>query len=678
MRRFLVERGLDPFDPPDAQTWQQLTSELGWDRDDASTLDGARFQVLVHSLGVGVLVEDAGRKVAATNQAFCDLFAIPAAPGTLAGVDCSGAAQGAAALTTDPAGFLARIDSLMGAGERAFGDVVLLRDGRVLERDYAPVVVDGRACGHVWLYRDVTPSHEAAEQLRAARDAAEAARTLAEAAARVKDEFLTTMSHELRSPLTCILGITELLLERAAGEDRRSLQLVLESGSTLLALLNELLDLSKLRAGRFQLSMEPFDLRSHVADIIESLDVLASRKSLSLQVHIDDRLASWVSGDALRLRQIITNLVSNAIKFTPRGRVALHVMPSATSGVRFEVRDDGPGLDAAQRAKLFHSFERLDANWSRAQAGTGLGLVISQALVASMGGKIDLVSVPGEGSTFFFEIPLPAAAADPDSGQGLDTASSTAPRSLTVLVAEDDPANRHFLLKALQRLGHHPQVVGDGQAALDVVTEGKHFDAIILDLSMPRMDGLAASRAIRIFETDRRRTPILALTANAMRGDAERCRAAGMDEYLSKPVGLDALDAVLTRMTGFPTHRTVDRRTRSVIPPRPPVLDEARLALLESMSGTTTASLKDELIALFVQELPAQVASLRDELRRGDTAAVRRVSHRLKGSCSSIGASALSSLAMRIETGALVDSDASGLCDELDGEVGRLLTALAP
>jgi len=386
----------------------------------------------------------------------------------------------------------------------------------------------------------------------------EAAKAAAESANAAKTRFLANMSHELRTPMNAILGMTDLALtEPLPPTVRDYLQTAKESADVLLELLNEILDFSRIEAGRFELEATAFSLRKTVEQAVKTLGVRAYEKGLDLVCELPDALPDVVVGDPLRVRQVLMNLLNNAIKFTPKGEIGVQAAieersPDAVT-LRFSVSDTGIGITPENLDRIFSPFTQADASTTRRFGGTGLGLAISQRLVNLMGGRMWVESQPQKGSTFHFTVRFNAIARSiggPEPAAGCETKSvlPTPLRALRVLLAEDTPANQKLVLHVLGKRGHHVAVAGDGREALAQL-EQENFDVVLMDVQMPEMDGFQATAEIRRFDDRRKaRVPIIAMTAHALKGDRERCLDAGMDAYLSKPIDGEELIETVERL----------------------------------------------------------------------------------------------------------------------------------
>ena len=389
---------------------------------------------------------------------------------------------------------------------------------------------------------DVTEARRAAEAQSRALEAAETAN-------RAKSEFLAVMSHEIRTPLNGVLGMAAAL-ERGELSDRQrsQIEVIGRSGQALLAILNDILDLSKIEAGKLEIELEPFRLEEVVADVRDAFSQIAAGKGLALTCDISPGVSGDYVGDAVRIRQILTNLVSNAVKFTSQGHVRLSA-EATSDGVRLSVEDTGIGVAPADQERLFERFIQADSTATRRFGGTGLGLAICRELCAALGGGITLTSEPGRGSCFTVELPLtrhaPVRRASPDE-TAIETVCSG---SLRILAAEDNSMNQIVLRTLLQQLGIEPVIVPDGRAAVDACA-AQAFDLVLMDIQMPVLDGVAATREIRRHEAavGRAPVPIIALTANVMSHQLYEYRAAGMDACVSKPIQfaelLETIDAL--------------------------------------------------------------------------------------------------------------------------------------
>ena len=375
------------------------------------------------------------------------------------------------------------------------------------------------------------------------------ARRRAEDANRAKSEFLANMSHEIRTPLNGVVAMADALSRRSLDKaEHEMVEIIRSSGVTLERLLSDILDSAKIEAGQITVEAQPFALSHAVNDVAALWSSKVRGGPVALVVALDPSLERMVVGDVVRVRQILANLVSNALKFTTAGSVTLSVAPGVDDRVRFTVTDTGVGFDEEQKARIFARFQQADGSITRRFGGTGLGLAISRELAQLMGGELDCSSTPGEGSRFWFEIPLPAAAAVEEEAS---EAADPAPEGLRILLADDHPANRKVIEVLLAPTGATLVAVENGQEAVDAYGTDP-FDLILMDMQMPVMDGLTATAAIRALEAERglNRTPLLMLTANAMAEHVEAGRVAGADGHLAKPVTTASLFAAIGAALG--------------------------------------------------------------------------------------------------------------------------------
>jgi PAS domain S-box-containing protein len=395
------------------------------------------------------------------------------------------------------------------------------------------------------ILRDITERNAAAAALRVARDAALEA-------SRAKSEFLANMSHEIRTPMNGIIGMQALALTASNPEDCSGyLESAQHSAQSLLEILNDILDVSKIEAGHLEIHPAPFYPRNCIADVLQLIRPRAREKGLELTSTVSAGIPERLIADDLRLRQILTNLLGNAVKFTNHGGVELRV-DSRTGGddqlhLDVAVIDTGIGIPKEKQGVIFESFRQADSSTTRRFGGTGLGLTISARLVGLMGGNIRVESSPGQGSAFHFTLPCKLAPPETANPGRAQSAMAAAPsKKLRILLADDNPINQKLALKLLEKRGHTVSVVGDGRQALEAARQALPFDLILMDVQMPNMDGLEATRAIRKIEDPvRNSVPIVAMTAFAMASDRDRCLAAGMNGHITKPINPSELCTML-------------------------------------------------------------------------------------------------------------------------------------
>ncbi|MCE9521857.1 MAG: PAS domain-containing protein [Alphaproteobacteria bacterium] len=525
----------------------------------------------------------------------------------------------------------------------------LLERGRATAYDAEgkPLILEGMSL-------DITERKEVEAALADARDAAEAA-------SRAKSAFLAMMSHEIRTPMNGVLGMTGVLMDTPLSvEQRRAASTIRESAESLLGIINDVLDFSKLEAEAMEFERVGFDVYALLTYTKEIVAPRANGKAIDLGVQIDGEVPQYVCGDPGRIRQVVLNLLGNAVKFTERGLVTLKVSAQTASEgdvrLRVSVVDTGIGVPADRIDRLFQSFSQTDASMSRRFGGTGLGLAISKKLTERMGGTIGVESVPGSGSTFWFELPLAVSSAAEVENSALRVdatrldaaldAISALGRPLRLLVAEDNATNQLVAKSVLAKFSITPDFVGNGLEAIDAVRR-RPYDIVLMDVHMPEMDGLEATRAIRALTGPESRLPIVALTANAFAHDVEACRSAGMNAHVGKPFRTEELLVAL----GDALHGG----SRFEAAASPVVTDASEGAVLDwNTIENFRADSGEEMLRLLIDTYLADASEKLDQLARlaGDssaTAEATRLAHSLKSASAMAGAVALSKLAAAVE-----------------------------
>ena len=512
-------------------------------------------------------------------------------------------------------------------------------------------------------WHDIAERQRYEQQLRQARDAAESA-------ASAKAQFLAMMSHELRTPMTGIIGMVDLLHDsRMTDEQRHFVSVLRSSAHSLLTVLNDVLDYSKMEAGR--LDMERIDFRPAAVaqEVVALLSHAASQRGNTLVLRWRDDALPALCGDPTRLRQLLFNLVGNAIKFTERGTVTLdgdaRALPDGRVALAFDVRDTGVGIAPDVLPTLFRPFQQADSSTTRRFGGTGLGLAICRHLVEAMDGEISVDSQPGSGSTFRFVVRLEPAGTMPPLPLEQDLVPAAGMAGLRLLVAEDNPTNRLLVGTRLRRAGHRVDLVENGLQAVEAV-RGNEYDVVLMDMQMPELDGVGATRAIRALPGPGARVPIVALTADALPEFRARYMSSGLDDYLTKPIDWRALDRVL--------HRYAPARAPAPAPatadaPRSPAMAQPAEAATHAAAGASArqpsarpdaaavAEMREDLgedvwetvLEIYWPKAAADLQACRGAMHAGDGAALRASAHSLKGASASLGFESVAACAAALE-----------------------------
>jgi len=514
-------------------TCAQLFNAIAKDRERQRTAlelkrTNSFMAALVENLQAGLLVENELGEVYALNQVYCDMFEKDELPLMIEGEACEQEFGSIKTLFADADGFLKHRQECLTGERTVAGKEFVLNDGRVLEQNYVPVIVEDEQGeiyrSHVWTYNDISAHKRVQESLARAKEEAEAA-------ANVKSQFLATMSHEIRTPMNGVLGMLHMLGKTELGTtQRRLVDTATGSGKVLLSVINDILDFSKLEADKLDLESIPFDLENLLGQSAALLAEGAQEKEVELLYSLDSGLPDKVRGDPTRLRQVLTNLISNAIKFTDEGEVVLYAKSVAGNRIRFGVRDTGIGMSKAQQQSLFKAFSQVDSSHTRKYGGTGLGLAISQKLISVMGGEITVVSSPMLGSDFSFELPLEVVENSVSKPYFSDKLAKQ-----RILIVDDNASMRHLLGENLKRWQVEAVgMAGDGDDALaqlrSAVAANEAYDIAILDKKMPGMDGLELAGTIRADAT------LPGMKLIMLSGMEHNVSAPDLDVWLSKPM----------------------------------------------------------------------------------------------------------------------------------------------
>ncbi len=528
-------------------------------------------------------------------------------------------------------------------------ELPLQHEPRWLHATYTPERDEaGNVCGFVVHTADIGDRKRLEERLQQAKADAERAN-------QAKSRLLAYVSHDLRTPANAILGLVDLALARTTDATGRDfLQTAKDSADVLLTLLNDLVDSGRIEAGNLELEAVPFSLHRVLDRAARVLSVRASQKGVVFSCDVAADVPDWLVGDQIRLRQILLNLVENGIKFTKDGTVTLgvrvHSLDADEAGLAFAVGTMGPGIRPTDLAGAFQEFRTADPSTVRRFKGNGLGLAVAASLVSAMNGRIWVDSPIPHGAAFHFTIRLPRAKELPIQSESSREASAGRTSTLRILLVEDNPAHQKFVAYVLRDRGHTVEIAGNGLQALRLAEENR-YDAILMDVEMPGMDGLEVTAAIRAREQQETHVPIIAITAHAMKGDRQRCCDAGMDGYLSKPIDVRQMTALVEELAGVSSAPAEAGAATSV--PRSEKTSVADLDVFDEAAAIRLCFGRQEMFQTMVRSFFDDVDKLLPEMRaalaRGDLTRLGELGHRLKGTVAYLGARRATAAALRVE-----------------------------
>jgi PAS domain S-box-containing protein len=627
----------------------------------AQQLAMSMLTATLESTGDGILVLDLESRISSFNQRLVELWKVPFK--LTVGLEDDLLLRHVVSQTKYPEQFLTKVQALMATPEASSHDIIDLVDGRVFRRVSHPQRIGLQVVGQVWSFADISEFKRAESAANAANQA--------------KPTFLANMSHEIRTPMNGVIGMVDILQQTPLSpEQKRMLDTVAQSSQTLLHILNDILDYSKIEAGQLVVEHIATPLREVADSVLQLMQSAASGQGVLLSMEIAPELPRAIYADPNRLRQVLLNLIGNAIKFSPKApgwtpNVVLQVtagsLDDGQPSVVLNVLDQGIGMAPEVLAKLFTPFTQADASTARQFGGTGLGLSICQRLVALMGGLITVRSTPGEGSEFSVTLPLQEAPFEPSPASPSAHLALPAPKLASVeeavnsarliLLAEDNETNREVLREQLQLLGFTADVAVDGLAALALWRSGD-YALLLTDCHMPQMDGFALTAAIRAEEPPGQHRPIIAVTANAMAGEAQHCLASGMDDYLRKPLRLHELGAMLAKWLpqvgaaqsefsaqAVPLTRHDSAQAEASLSDNLPIWDAGVLRQLVGNAPDMQQRLYDKFLASAV----GQVQAMDVAVRAGDAHQAAFAAHTLKSAARTVGALQLGALCEQIE-----------------------------
>jgi PAS domain S-box-containing protein len=611
-----------------------------------------RLETLIVNLQSGILLEDENRNIIITNQEFCDIFKISAPPETLIGMDCSESAKQSAHLLSEPEQFIESIAGVLNDRETRIDERIEFADGRVFERDYIPIFSNDNYFGHLWQYKNITDKIKYQDELKIAKQTAEEANIS-------KSRFLANTSHEIRTPLNAIYGFSKLLDETEKSKDQEKyISGIKTSSSNLLNVVNNVLDFSKIESGETKLDITACHLPEIINQLFQTFEFRAEEKEIQLSFNIDSNIQPYIYADIAKLNQVFLNLLSNAIKFTQQGLVKFDCLLEKNTKnkviIQFIVSDTGIGINKKSQTNIFKIFKQEDESITRKYGGTGLGLAISKQLVELMGGKIQVESTKGVGSRFFFNLEFKKAKQE-DVKQKISKIEIDEEllKGKRILLVEDNEFNQIIAISMLEKWQVDIDTAENGKIALQKL-KTQSYDLILMDKQMPIMDGIQACKIIR--QEMNLKIPIIALTANVLKGVISTCKEAGMNDYISKPFEPELLFHKIAKVLNLNYNGDLKLKENHTIP-KIQVPDRLLdLSKLEKMMNN-----KDEMVKRMLRKFKDLTPNYIDDLDKAfinqNWDELSKIAHKIKPSINLVGIDSLNTDFQNLEAFALDEKD---------------------
>lgn len=610
-------------------------------RDNSKTINANRLQYLISNLGKGILVEDENHEVVLVNQQFCDLFKIPLLPEQMIGVNCLEALQEAIKLFKDPEEARNQVMSMLGKQEAVIGYEVYFADGRILERDYVPIIIEDTFKGQLWSYIDVTQQRQLQRSLVDAKNRAIRSE-------KSKSAFLSSMSHEIRTPMSAVIGLADQLSMTELTEQQSFfVKNITDSANGLLGIINDILDMAKIEAGKMDIERDVIALSDINKSVENILKPKAEEKGIVLQSVIDSQIDHYLFGDAVRIRQILMNILGNAIKFTDAGSIQFNVTllkdKESEQILQFICQDSGIGISEESLNHIFDEFYQENNSNTNHSSGSGLGLSITKKLVNMMDGKIELESTKGFGTKVTIQIPFPKVAVKERASDFIEEDLSPLLIGKRILIVEDNKINRVIFSLMLNNLKVLVDEAENGLDALELIDKN-HYDLILMDIQMPVMDGPATLVNIRRKFGDS--LPVIALTAAAFKSEVIHMLNLGFSDCITKPIDQKGLKQRLGLFFKSGSHREKYYKE----------IHKLILTKISEMAGDNPVQVK-KMVRYLIEEVDIALIEWEKCLLDSNWTQAKRILHREKMMIKSIGINALDGIIAEIEDDSIVKTN---------------------